>query len=240
MLQTKAMKIKELSGLSEYLNQQLWDVRTMIFRGVSDSTYELIPSIGRCKAKDETSLLNFEKTIFEDFKQRAFRYLSHEPKNDFEWLFLAQHYGIKTRLLDWTTSPLIALYFACDGNSDKECAVYKILMSRWYSNFTSDGNPFDILEVGGLEPPHKDVRYINQAGVFTISPRPTEPLNYPSIFKFTFSSQVKEEIRWQLRKMGIHASLIYPGLESIAKDIIDEHETLLKGGIVRTSNMFEM
>jgi hypothetical protein len=65
-------------------------------------------------------------------------------------------------------------------------------------------------------------------------------MNWGAIRKDIFSAELKNQIRWQLRKMGIHASLIYPGLESIARDIIHEHEGILNGGVVRESgNPFE-
>ena len=228
------MHIKHMNGISDYLSQRLWDEGTMIFRGVPNSSYELIPSIGRCKAKDSEALADFEKTIFEKFKERAVRYLSHEPRGDIEWLFLAQHYGIPTRLLDWTESPLIALYFACDKDPEQESAVYKIVMNKEYINYLVF-DPFQITEIGLLRPRHTDVRYINQAGVFTIHPSPSEPMSWQAIGKYVFTAKVKNEIRWQLRKMGIHASLIFPGLDSIARDIIHEHEVILNGGFIRCS-----
>ena len=205
----------------------------MVFRGVPDSSYQLIPAIGRCKAVNEKAHHYYEKTIFEEFKQRAVRYMSHEPRSNFEWLFLAQHYGIPTRLLDWTESPLVALFFACEKFPDKEGAVYKIVMNKWYTNF-DQVDPFLITDIAGLRPRHTDVRYINQAGAFTIHPKPAEPMEW-TIGKNVFSAKSKEEMRWQLRKMGVHASFVYPGLDSIARDIIHEHEVILKGGFIRSS-----
>ncbi len=66
-------------------------------------------------------------------------------------------------------------------------------------------------------------------------------MDYPNTLKCLFSPQVKEVIRWQLRKLGIHATLIYPSLESLARDIVSEHEGILSGRTLRTSgSMFEL
>ena len=90
------------------------------------SEYKLIPSIGRrFKEGQEDVLKQYEKEVFEDFKRKYSMFTDARPKNDKEFLFLAQHYGLPTRLLDWTYNPLIALYFACCSNFDKDGIVYQ-------------------------------------------------------------------------------------------------------------------
>jgi hypothetical protein len=53
--------------------------------------------------------------MLDEFKRKARPFIDFLPQNDFEWLFIMQHHGVPTRLLDWTSNALVALYFAVNG-----------------------------------------------------------------------------------------------------------------------------
>jgi type I restriction enzyme M protein len=50
--------------------------------------------------------------MLEKFKREAIPYLTIKPNDDWDWLALAQHHGLPTRLLDWTQNPLVAVGIA--------------------------------------------------------------------------------------------------------------------------------
>ncbi len=81
----------------------------IIYRGMSDAEWKLIPSLGRCSDLSNGQEFNLVNS-FLALRPEAFQGLS----TNFEILSKMQHYGLPTRLLDFTTNPLIALFFACN------------------------------------------------------------------------------------------------------------------------------
>lgn len=80
------------------------------FRGHSDSRWELLCSLGR-RAPEEFKTNNLETILYYDFMSQGGPLLD-KPSSSWDVLFLMQHHGIPTRLLDWSNTFGVALYFA--------------------------------------------------------------------------------------------------------------------------------
>lgn len=124
-----------VKNLAEYI-----DITTKInneelgstwFRGHSSASHRLKPSVlrgatplrhalgyelkGKIFSSDGYTVTGLSsERMLDEFKRKARPFLETIPSNDFEWLFLMQHYGVPTRLLDWTTNALVALFFAVE------------------------------------------------------------------------------------------------------------------------------
>ena len=84
------------------------------YRGVPAITLPLTPTLHRdnIPVSDEGHLLN-------RFKQNAYEFLQERPQGEWEWMLLARHHGLPSRLLDWTENILAGLFFAANGYSPK-------------------------------------------------------------------------------------------------------------------------
>lgn len=121
------------------------------FRGHERSDYTLLGSAYR----PHENLAQYEGPMLKRFMQDANSMLSIEVRDNWEWLFLAQHNGVPTRLLDWSENALVALYFACaDGASGDllrdDGDVWIIVPSGMNSveNSWSAGHPSDLPMLG--------------------------------------------------------------------------------------------
>lgn len=113
--------VEEICELNNTLEQNgLYKNEVLLFRGQSNSTFELIPSLGRNRLfPTDISILNEERNLIEMAKFKLPE-IFHNDLQPLELLALLQHHGVPTRLLDVTENALVALYFACCSNNDKD------------------------------------------------------------------------------------------------------------------------
>lgn len=217
----KRVHIESFSDLHAFVAQD--EDESFIFRGVADAeNHRLITSLGRYVDYKGRTPKSFEQRIFRLFKERALPHLRYQPKNDWEWLALAQHHGLPTRLLDWSYNPLVACYFAVEKEFNGDSAVYAFDARR--TVMPESTSPFVVNEVAKFRPPHINERLIAQSGVFTVHPYPERPFEGPTNLKVgIIAAGSRKALKRDLYKFGINASTLFPGLDGLARDILWRH-----------------
>ncbi|MBL7967568.1 MAG: FRG domain-containing protein [Prolixibacteraceae bacterium] len=241
---TQETTINSVSEFVEFVNhQEHRHIAQWLFRGHGDKSYELIPSLFRVDTKESWAHWDrIEEYIMRQFITESRPYIKSLPTNDIEWLTMAQHYGLPTRLLDWSINPLVALYFAVENyknNSDAHVWLYGLSSTNnCWGESTWLAKKIDLAGTiceNIIFPTHIDSRITNQSGCFTIHEipkrnEPFKPINEsPRIFdtflRVNIDKDKKLDILNELYYIGIHRGFIYPGLEGLTSRIKFEIET---------------
>ncbi|MFH1851167.1 MAG: FRG domain-containing protein [Candidatus Neomarinimicrobiota bacterium] len=214
------------TSLTVFLNLLEQKPKFEFFRGQEDGNKPLIPKIARPGYSSQFKLKDLEFLLISDFKKFAKPYLDTEPRSEIEWFAIAQHFGLRTRLLDWTQNPITALYFAVnESDSKQDGAVWGILIRSEnkvdHSVIFEDIDNLNLLSsyVSGWFNP----RIVAQEACFSISPvvnNQIMPIDKKldavvDLWKIKIPGRYKAVIKSQLDSIGVNEFKLFPGLDNL-------------------------
>lgn len=206
----------ELASLLEQCSSGTW-----IFRGEPKAGYVLQPRAGRFGTERGSALKKpydprKEREALDIFKRQARPHLGHSPTSALEWLAIAQHHGMSTRLLDWTESLLVAAYFAVEQAGTRgDAIIYGVQGLKSVSKRQSD--PFRLRTSAVYQPPHITPRIPAQRSVFTVHPDPTVAFAPRGLVRWVISAGVCMEIKRVLDACAINESSLFPDLVGLSR-----------------------
>ncbi len=203
-----------------------------VYRGHSRRSYKLKTSFDR----EVTATLKKKNTAFRrvmgEFRTRAAHYITEQLSDD-QWIGLAQHYGLPTRVLDWSHSPYVAAFFAVSGfsNSQKTDPPVIWVLDRRRIEAELDESEFRFIE----QQPNENERARNQKGLFTEIRNDVDLLDDfltakgldDALSRLVISPTCVSDARKSLSLMDISFERLFPGLEGMARQLwMDEKDHL--------------
>lgn len=207
------IEIKNLGDLIKQVTPDSIDPKSgrfrdlSIFRGLPNASWELFTKLDRLGDNESPYFQksHLESHIFRNFIRYSKPYITRLIENRWEYLIIAQHHLLPTRLLDWTFSPLAAAHFATiDRDTDADCVIWKLDWPIMHKHFSLEDNSYTCDEIDKLikdrgfesildlfdeedtiknrfvcmlEPPSIDNRIVAQSAVFTVSSNKKSSLN---------------------------------------------------------------
>ncbi|MCU7837716.1 MAG: FRG domain-containing protein [gamma proteobacterium symbiont of Taylorina sp.] len=142
------MKCMQLSEAVEIIRRkqiEFHSARRPLIRGERKASFKPTAGIFRDKVSEKSEI-----AIFSEFQRHIPAHSDVNVADLWSVMSLAQHHGLPTRLLDWTINPLVAAYFACEGVSDEDSAIWVV----WGFENTSGipANPMDVEQIIPIPP----------------------------------------------------------------------------------------
>ena len=234
-IQHEAFGISDfIEVIQRYKSTEGWD-----FRGQAKLCWPLVPKAGRdqyfCRPNplirnNDHIQVSGDLGRFDQWKHHAVAIRDPLPANEFDCLAYAQHYGLATRLLDWTTNPLVALFFAVETDLATDGAVFCYFPLQTVPRATAILDEYKL--TARFVPPQFDRRIVAQSGVFSYHYDPRAPIeaeiipsHAPYIGPDTRGKNLavikvpaaqKESFQARLSELGITKRTLFPDLDGVS------------------------
>jgi len=243
-----------MTSFNEFIENRLTrgsiDWRRCYFRGHSNSNWHLTPGLLRYNKypRECNSWIEFEDLLLLKFKKSGYPLIDHKPSNKLGWLAIAQHNGLPTRLLDWSKSPLHALFFSVENlEHETDFAVWGFYPDVSISETEEKVDLYRLDKVCIYQPFHLDTKIAAQQGAFSVHPL-IEDFQSDSynenivkesgrLFKFIFNKKLRSTIKNDLDLMGINYFSLFPNLNGLAMNIKWEISMASSKGFYYRSDM---
>ena len=220
-----------ISSLDEYIAYigKHYPDDIVLFRGQREDK-PLLPKIARIHTREH--VLASEKSMLDDFKRKSIPFLERSLATDWDWLALAQHHGLATRLLDWTLNPLAALWFAVEmpaiNNGPSVVWIFKPSQKDFVVP-SEQASPFEGERTNVFQPNHITSRIVAQGGWFTVHKYMAKQSRFIPLEKIARLKKYLTKIvipperfaflRFELCRCGINSSSLFPGLDGLCRNI---------------------
>jgi hypothetical protein len=243
---------QEFCRKAEHITARVAVNENLFCRGQANMSWPLMPSLLRyARNRSEKDVLEMEASATKMFRTAAWAFAPQTrlPDDDdvVEWWMLMQHYGAPTRILDWSGSPFVALYFAVIDEPTKDAAVwffdaqafadntglsngnfFKETPDLW-SHFMRPNNPD---KIHTARPDRPTGRIIAQNGLMALSENPKDDHGKTIDKVLTGSGRSRVQhgrliipaerkalFLMNLINMNIRASTLFPGLDGLGRDV---------------------
>lgn len=198
-----------------------------VYRGENSSTYELRSSIGRLLHVNPVfNTRGREASMFRDFQKWSVPHLRHKPSNAWEWMALAQHHGLPTRLLDWSKNPLVAAYFCCQPRKMmKDDGVIYCFDEAQIQDADEGTDPLALTADVVYKPPHLSTRFVAQMGLFTVHHSPGSIFAHPTLQRWVVKRKCMIELLISAEIYGVTTASLFPDLDGLCRSLRDSWTT---------------
>jgi hypothetical protein len=237
----KILRTGSLAALFALI-EELPGAQGHLFRGHGNAAWPLVPTLYRLTPDIHAGSVSknydtLEAQLIDRFFQEGLPYLPAISRNYSNDRALAQHFGVPTRLLDWSEDPLVATFFAVEmWDTGTDAAIFMILPEARFR--PEDVKSFNSLQSIAFRPPAIDRRIPAQRSVFTYHPH--EPADQPFVpldsrlniggqvsspgsvvrgfAKIVIPQSLKRALFSRLSQIGIDRRNLFPGLDGVGAD----------------------